>query len=295
MTLEEAKKTLQSSNGNHLDKIYIPSLGRDVYFKPISTADAKTLTRSSFTGEYDVSVQMLKLALFDLLCTEDLSKIEIKDDKGNVYPPLSAKTLTELDYLSFLCGIRQLLDTQVSYTLTCRAKECKAKWEHTVKIDELFKEEIEKFKRSTHIFEKDDPQTGLIYKFELTDFNMEDYFYFRYMINKIKEKDPTSPEVFYEGKYVRPILYIKNIWINDELIEDWSTSVLPDKLDFYNKISPNVTINNAKSTNKTVYDFIQQNFIEEQCEKKMFEYKVKCPKCGREYGGLFELENFFIF
>ena len=115
------------------------------------------------------------------------------------------------------------------------------------------------------------------------------------MINKIKEKDPTSPEVLYEGKYVRPILYIKNIWINDELIEDWNTSVLPDKLDFYNKISPNVTINSAKDNGKTVYDFIQQNFIEEQCEKKMLEYKVKCPKCGREYGGLFELENFFIF
>lgn len=56
MTLEEAKKTLQTSNGNHLDSIYVPSLGRNVYFKPISTADAKTLTRVSFTGEYDVSV-----------------------------------------------------------------------------------------------------------------------------------------------------------------------------------------------------------------------------------------------
>lgn len=78
---------------------------------------------------------MLKLSLFDLLCTEDLSKVEIKDEEGHTYPPLSAKTLTELDYLSFLCGIRDLLDTQVSYTLTCRNKECKAKWEHTVHID----------------------------------------------------------------------------------------------------------------------------------------------------------------
>lgn len=86
---------------------------------------------------------------------------------------------------------------------------------------------------------------------------MEDYFYFRYMINKIKEKDPTSPEVIYEGKYVRPILYIKNIWINDEKIDNWEETLLPDKLDFYNKISPNITINSTKENGKTIYDFIK--------------------------------------
>ena len=295
MTLKDAAKAMKQSNGNHLDKIYIPSLKRDVYFKPLSTADAKTLTRLSFIDELDPNVQMMKLSLFDTLCTEDLSKVEVKDEEGHVYPPLIANNLTEVDYLAFLCGIRQLLDVNVSYTFTCRNEECKEKWEHTLKIDQLFKDQIDNFKRKTVIFEKDDQKTGNIWKFELTNFNMVDWFYFRYMINKIKEKDPNSPEVINEGKFVRPILYIKNIWLNDELIEDWNSQLITDKLEFYNQISPSITFNSKNGKEKTLFDKIQEEFVEQKIEQKMYNYRVKCPKCGREYGGVFTLENFFIF
>lgn len=296
MTLKDAEKTMKQINGKHLEEIYIPSLGRTVLFKPLSTADAKTLTRISFDGEFDVKVEMLKLALFNTLCTEDLSKVEIKDDNGVVYPPLSSDTLTEADYLSFLCGIRKLLDSDISFTFTCQDEECKEKWEHTIKIEQLFEEEFKNFKRQTVFFEKEDEQTHNIWKFELTNFNMVDYFMFRYMINKIREKDPTSPEVIFEGKYVRPILYIKNIWLNDEKIDDWNEAVIPDKLEFYNKISPNITLNAKGSSNEeTLFDFIKKTFVEQTIEKKIIEYKVKCPKCGREYGRVLDLENFFIF
>lgn len=294
MTLEDAKKTMNQINGKHLEQIYIPSLGRTVFFKPLTTADAKSLTRISFDGSFDVNVEMLKLSLFDALCTEDLSKIEIKDENGVVYPSLESKTLTEVDYLSFLCGIRQLLDSDVSYSLTCQNKECKQIWKHVVKVQEIFKDQIKNFKRQTAFFEKEDEKTGNIWKFELTNFNMVDYFYFRYMINAIKEKDPNSPEVINEGKYVRPILYIKNIWLNDEKIDDWNNIVLPDKLEFYNQIAPSVTIN-SREKEENLYEFIQKTFIEQTIEKKMLNYTVKCPKCGREYGGVFQLENFFIF
>lgn len=294
MTLEDAKKTMKQINGKHLEEIYIPSLGRNVFFKPLTTADAKSLTRISFNGEFDVNVEMLKLALFDTLCTEDLSKVQVKDDKGNKYPPLESKTITEVDYISFLCGIRQLLDSDVSYNLTCQNKECRHIWKHTVKVNQIFEKEIKEFKRQTVFFEKEDEKTGNIWKFELTDFNMVDYFYFRYMINAIREKDPTSPEVIMEGKFVRPILYIKNIWLNDEKIDDWNNTVLPDKLEFYNNIAPSITVNQSEK-NETLYDFIQKTFIEQRIEKKMLEYTVKCPNCGREYGGIFQLENFFTF
>lgn len=295
MTLKDAEKTMNQINGKHLEQIYVPSLQRNLFFKPLSTADAKTLTRISFDGAFDVKVEILKLALFDTLCTEDLSKVEIKDEEGHVYPPLNSNTLTMVDYLSFLCGIRQLLDSDVSFTFTCQNEECKTRWDHTIKVDQVFEEEIKNFKRQTAIFEKEDEQTHNIWKFELTNFNMVDYFMFRYMINKIKEKDPTSPEVVFEGKYVRPILYIKNIWLNDELIEDWNKLVIPDKLEFYNKIAPNVTINSRKENNECLFDFVQKTFTEEAIEKKMIEYKVKCPNCGREYGRVFDIENFFIF
>lgn len=295
MTLKDAEKTMKQINGNHLDQIYIPSLGRTVFFKPLTTADAKSLTRISFDGSFDVKVEMLKLSLFDALCTEDLKKIQIKDEEGHTYPPLESNTLTEVDYLSFLCGVRKLLDNDISFTFTCQNKECNNRWKHILNIEDIFKDQIENFKRQTAFFEKEDEHTGNIWKFELTNFNMVDYFMFRYMINKIAEKDPTSPEVLYEGKFVRPILYIKNIWLNDELIEDWNNTVIPDKLEFYNQIAPNITIN-AKGTKKeTLFDFIQKTFIEQKIEKKMLEYTVHCPNCGKEYRKVFDIQNFFIF
>lgn len=297
MTIKDALKTMNQSNGNHLDKIYIPSLGRDVFFKPLSTADAKTLTRISFLDQFDVNTEVIKLALFDKLCTEidSLSKTELVDEEGHKYPPLTSETLTEPDYLAFLCGIRQLLETDVSFNFTCQNKECNHKWDYTIKVDQIFGDLLKNFKRKTVMFEKEDEKTGNIWKFELTDFNMIDYFYFRYTILKIKEQDPTSPEVLFEGKYVRPILYIKNIWLNDEKIEDWEKLYLHEKLKFYNQISPNITINPKGTNTDTVFECIQKNFIEEQIEKRMYNYTIQCPECKREYKGVFEIENFFTF
>lgn len=159
MKLEDALKTIQQSNGNHLDKIYIPSLKRDVFFKPLTTADAKTLTRISFIQDFDINVQMIKLSLFDKLCTEDLSKEQVINSKGNTYQPLTSKTLTQLDYLAFLNGIRQLLDNNLTYNFTCNNPQCKHKWDYSLKLDELFADEIFNFERQTEFFEKIDQKT----------------------------------------------------------------------------------------------------------------------------------------
>lgn len=87
---------------------------------------------------------------------------------------------------------------------------------------------------------------GNIWKFELTNFAMSDYLYFRYFMKKLEDADDTSPEVAFESKYVKPILYVKNIWLNDELIEDWPSLTIPDKLLFWNKIPPDITINTLR-------------------------------------------------
>lgn len=294
MNSKDALKTIEEVNGNHLDKIYMPSLKRELLFKPLTTADAKTLTRISFLEEFDINVEMIKLSLYDKLCTEQ-SKQEIIDSKGNKYPPLTSKTLTQIDYLSFLNGIRSLLDNEVSYTFTCANKECNHKWEYTLKIDQLFSEEMFNFERQTEFFEKDDPRTGHVWKFELTNFSMENYIYFRYMIEKIKEKDKENPEVTFESKFVRPILYIKNIWLNDELIEDWPELLITDKLNFYNKISPNITINTKGTKNKTLYDFIRETFIEQKIQDKIQNLTVECPNCHNKYDGMFNFDDFFMF
>ena len=93
MTSKQVLKILEQANGQHLEKIYVPSLQQFVLFWPLTTAQAKTLMRINFVDKYDLSVELLKLGLFDKLCAEDLS------DKG-----LNSNTITLLDYLSFLIG-----------------------------------------------------------------------------------------------------------------------------------------------------------------------------------------------
>lgn len=295
MTLTDARQTMKQSNGNHLDKIYIPSLKRDVFFHPLTTADAKTLTRISFVNDFDINVEMIKLSLFDKLCTEDLSSVEITDKNGNKYPPLLSKNLTQIDYLAFLNGIRQLLDNDLIYNFTCIKKDCKHKWEYVLKAEEIFAEDIKNFERQTEFFEKEDQKTGNIWKFELTNFNMEDYFYFKYLLMKIKEKDNNSPQVLFEQKFVKPILYIKNIWLNDEKIDDWSQILIPEKLSFYNEIPPTITVLNKTEIDETLYDFIKKTFIEQKLVQKISNLPITCPKCGFVYTDMFELDNFFTF
>ena len=296
MKLSDAVKLLNEPTGQHLDKIYIPSLGREILFKPLTTSDVKTLTRMSIIDDFDINVEGLKLALFDKLCTEDLSNTAVKNDNGEIlYPAISSATITQIDYLSFLIGIRQMLKNDVTYNFTCRKEGCNTKFTHIIKLDEEFADTIYEFKRQTEFFEKVDEKTNNIWKFELTNFTMADYIYFRYFIEKLREKDEDSPDVTFETKFVKPILYIKNIWINDDIIEDWQSLLFPDKLSFWNQIPPDLTINTIGANNDTLYNFIINKFAEEKLEQKIENLTVTCPNCHTKYGGIFSFENFFTF
>ncbi len=44
-TLAEISKFLKDESGQHTTNIYMPSIKRDVPFKPLTTADVKTLSR----------------------------------------------------------------------------------------------------------------------------------------------------------------------------------------------------------------------------------------------------------
>ena len=95
MKLTDAIEILKKNDGNHINQVYLPSLGRNVMFGQLTTADVKTLTRNNVFDEFDLNVELLKLGLFDKLCQEDLSNENI-----------NSHTITQLDYLSFLIGIK---------------------------------------------------------------------------------------------------------------------------------------------------------------------------------------------
>lgn len=264
-------------------------------FKPLTTADVKTLTRISFLDTFDLNIEIIKLSLFDKLCTEDLTFTEKRDEDGNLlHEKVSSKTITQIDYLSFLIGLRQMLDNTLSYNITCSNPQCNNNFQHILKLDEQFNEEIFNFKPQTFVKEFEDTKTKNIWKFELTNFKMYDYLHFRYMMYKIEQADEQNPDILYETRFTRPILYIKNIWLNDELIEDWPSLSLPDKLMFYNKISPFVLFKKPDDDSESLCSFIEQNFAEQQLMRKIAELKIICPKCNNVMQGAFTFDNFFM-
>ena len=295
MKISDAEKIMAEPTGNHVEKIYIPSLGREVLFRPLSTADVKTLARMNYVDSFDITLEGLKLSLFDKLCAEDLSDTAVKAEDGTIlYPALNAKTITQIDYLSFLIGIKQMFSTDISYTFTCVG--CSKKFDHILHLEKEFAPFIENFKRRTEFFEKIDERTGHIWKFELTNFQMVDYLYFKYFMEKLKEDDKDSIEVFFEDQFVFPILYIKNIWMDDEPIEDWQNISIPEKLTFWNKLPPMVTINNqTDNKNDSLVNYIHSTFDEQALRKHVMNIEITCPHCKKTYKGVYELDNFFIF
>ena len=281
MKLKDAMEILKKNDGNHINQVYIPSLGRKVMFSQLTTADVKTLTRNNVFDEFDLNVELLKLSLFDKLCHEDL-----KDEH------VSSHTITQLDYLSFLIGIRQLLNNTLSYTFTCR--KCDHKFKHTIDLAVQFDDDITNFKPQYETLELVD-ENGHVYKFELTNFTMEEYLYYRYVMTRLQSQDSENPDVINESKFTRPILYIKRIFIDDEEIEDWTTSLFPTKLDLINRLPPQITFGEPKDNDTNLTNFIADTFAEEILDRKIRNMEVVCPECKHAYRGIFNFDGFFTF
>ena len=55
MKFDDIKKFLSEESGQHTTNIYMPSIKRDVPFKPLTTADVKTLSRIGIFNEFDLN------------------------------------------------------------------------------------------------------------------------------------------------------------------------------------------------------------------------------------------------
>ena len=281
MKLSDAERTIEEANGKHLQRIYVPSIQQFVYFLPLQTDHVKLLTRMQMIDFFDISIQFLKLGLFDKLCTTDLS------DRG-----ITSKTLTLFDYMSFLIGIRRMLKNDVIFTFTC--KKCYKKFTNTIALDEYFDEDLQRFRPQTLEFQTVDEVTNTIWKFQLKNFTMQNYLYYKYVLNQLQQKNPQNVKLLNDSKWMRFILYIDRIWLNNQEIDDWRQLSFPTKLSFFNKIPPNVTFNQSV-TNTTLCKFIQDNFAEEALQRKIASTTVKCPHCQTIYRGVYKIDNFFIF
>ena len=281
MKLENLSNFLKEENGHHTTNVYIPSIKREIPLRPLTTGNVKTITRISVFNEFDLNNELLKLSLFDKL------SIEHDDSCG-----ISSETITQMDYLSFLIGIRRLLDNTLSFSFKCQ--NCGQEFVHKIDLEEFFSNYIEKFQRRKLIYEKIDNNDNK-WKFELESYTMKDYLYYRYYLEKFKEVDTNKIDVLNEPIFLRPVLYIRNIWRNDELIEDWKDQLLSAKIKILNSLPSEILIDvkNSGLPETCLSNFIKDNFDEERLFKEVDEMIISCTICGERYTKLFELTDFF--
>jgi hypothetical protein len=283
MKLNDLKLFLNEENGQHTTNIYIPSIKREIALKPLTTANVKTLSRIGIFNEFDLNNELLKLSLFDKM------SIETKESCG-----IDSESLTQIDFLSFLIGIRRLLDNTLAFSFTCQ--ECEKEFTHSIDLEAEFSKYIFSYQRKQIMFEKID-NNDVIWKFELESYTMKDYLYYRYYIERLKEIDVNNPDLLNEGAFIRPVLYIRNIWRNEELIEDWKDQLLSAKIKLLNALPSEIILDvkNSKETDACLSNFIKDNFDEEKLFQDIEKIQVVCPNCGETYEGLFSFDDFFTF
>lgn len=283
MKLDDLKLFLNEDKGQHTTNIYIPSIKREVSLKPLTTADVKTLSRIGIFNEFDLNNELLKLSLFDKL------SIETKESCG-----VDSESITQIDFLSFLIGIRRLLDNTLAFSFTCQ--ECEHEFTHSIDLEAEFSKYIFSYQRKQIMFEKID-KNDVIWKFELESYTMKDYLYYRYYIERLKEIDVNNPDLLNEASFIRPVLYIRNIWRNDEPIEDWKDQLISSKIKLLNALPSEIIldIKNTGNPDACLANFIKENFDEEKMFQEIEKMQVVCPNCEETYEGLFSFDDFFTF
>ncbi len=176
---------------------------------------------------FDLNNELVKLSLFDKLILEDPESCGV-----------SSENITRVDYLSFLIGIRQLLDNTISFSLAC--KKCKQEFSTKMDLEEVFNPLIQKFQRKNIIFEKTD-YNNVNWKFELNSYTMKDYLYFKYYIEE-KKKYEENKEINNDF-LIKPLLYITKIYRNNEEIEDWKEQPFLNKVEFFNSLPSEIVLN----------------------------------------------------
>ena len=285
MKLSDALKDIQNERNANTITIYMPSIHKDVRIRSLTTDDLKTLSRIGVFNEFDLNNELLKLFLFDKLLAEDKNSC-----------PISADTMTMLDFLSFIISIRKLLNNELSFEFTCQ--QCETRFQHVLDLESEFSEFIFGYEPKTLSFEKIDNSDN-IWKFDLKSFSMKNYLYYRYYIEKLKEIDVNNPDLLNEEMFIRPVIYISKIYKNDEEIEEWNEQLLGTKIKFFNSLPAELIINPAGTDDSEEYlsQFVKKNFMEEKFIDAIENIEVICtnPECGETYTGLYTFDDFCTF
>ncbi len=266
--LKDAIKLIKENESSHCYSCYLPSLNREVSFRPLTVSELKSVAKISIDED---EMYTGLTALLQILCIEDLDM----------------SSITEID------KTRALLTVKVAngigedeYNITCKA--CDVKFNYTLPIAdaiENFKEEPKEREVITNI-------NNIEYKLLLGMPSLELTAIYNSFTNNVRKSieendyddEQKSDIMIHLLKYAN-MLFVKKIFINNEEIEEFTNEI---KLDIRNEIIDVLPANIIEKVNAVIVD-------EESYDiNSKLSFPIICPKCKLKSTMSIQLTDFFM-
>ena len=276
MRVTDALDVLNKSQGEHLYKVWVPSLKQNLAFRPLTVGQQKTLAKMAIEGEDQFYIGVI--ALIQSVCSEKLD----------------LNVLTEVDKIAILAGIKHNnLVKPMAMELECNNEECKINFKHEVDLKKFIKD-IAKVEFETYT-ETFPTNSGMIFEIELAYPSINKIVEYRKFCKfrrdeiekNIKNQEKLEDKLFefeqmIESEYIT--MFIKSVAIDGQKIEDFPIIKIGDRLDLFDKFPAEVLYSDSGVTGKVAEHFLGAMG---QCA-----YKIECPECKNEE--LMSIENFFF-
>jgi len=270
-------KKMTESNGEYIYTAYVPSLDRELSFRSATAGEIKTVAKSKMPDSYIPDDELARLELIEKLL------IRGKDDED-----LDIVTLTNIDITSILASIR--INNPISkaeFNIQCTEKECKHDFKLILDFEYIVKN-CKKYKLFEDVIEIK-ANDGTKFKFVLEEPSMLleiNYNIYAKAIMELKtlqEEDKYS--ILMSSLFVK---YTKELYINDELVEDFLETPFIDKIKLVDDFPSEIVYgeNGIVMTSTNKLNSISEN-------NKVFQ-TVACPVCKHEIVGGLNLNSFFI-
>jgi hypothetical protein len=270
MNIEAVGKLIEENKGLNLFKTYIPTLEKEFSFKQMMVGQLKSFSKLSISEDDMLEYGISQLGVLRETCTEELN----------------TQKLADIDFLSLLISFR-INNITEPITLQMKCK-CGSEFKYIVPLTKI-EEQLKKISIADKVFEKE--VNNIKYKFVVNHPLYINAILYEQLINDIKEDEEISDLVTEKEKLILfPIPYIKEIYINDELIDDYSEMSFEQKVEsnFFNKLPGKL----FEDKNNLI------TFIMENINKAKFDalsQKVACPKCKDiTEEGVVDYQSFFI-
>jgi len=276
MKIDEVLKVLDESNGAYAIPVYIPSLKREVSFNPFTIGKIKTISKLLISGDDDDDLFIVLVSTILDLCRDQNA--------------LNLNELTEMDltYILMILKIQNGLKDDV-FKIECSEKDCDYTFNYNVDFGTI----VDKFKKVIDNTTKDFKKGAMDISVEFGMPSLELIIKYKGFIEMTKKSLKEKTEDFsdedllkieyYMIKYSN-LLFIKNITINGELVDNFDKASIKQRNDIIDKLPPNII------------NYIQDEIISTNKfdVPKLIDNTIKCNKCESDIHISMDYQDFFL-